>query len=383
MNNKIWLSKPDMGGKELEYVLEAFRDNWVAPVGPHLNRFEDMIKAYTNSTDVVALGSGTAALHLALIALGVSTGDYVLCQSMTFAASANPIIYQGATPVFIDSENETWNICPQALEDSIKKLSTRGITPKAIIAVDLYGMPAKWNDITTLAKKYEIPVIEDAAEALGSSYNGKPCGAFGDIGVLSFNGNKIITTGGGGAMLSSNPDYVQHARFLSTQAKDDAPHYQHSQLGYNYRLSNISAAIGVGQMEVIDDRVLKRRQIFQRYVSYFSDWNRKGFDIRFQEEAEGLLSNRWLTSIIINPSTNNGLTRERIRIRLNEDNIDSRPLWKPMHLQPYYENREYFGGSVSQDLFDMGLCLPSTSSIVEAELRRIFNSLDNIFSEHL
>ena len=382
MNSKIWLSSPHIGTNELQYVNEAFATNWIAPLGPHVNAFEEGLQQQTNTKHAAALSSGTSALHLALILLGVKAGDTVFCQSITFSASANPIAYQGALPVFIDSENDTWNIDPELLRTALEEAKHNGQLPKAIIPVHLYGMPAKMNEIMAIANEYGVPVIEDAAEALGSSINNKPCGSFGEFGVLSFNGNKIITTSGGGALLSENAEMIEKARFLATQARDAAPHYQHSHIGYNYRMSNVLAGIGRGQLEVLNDRVAARRNNFERYKQYFSKHNNAGFNIQFQEEPQGYYSNRWLTCIVVDPITNKGLTREEIRLAMETENIESRPLWKPMHQQPVFASSKNYLNGVSDKLFENGLCLPSGSNLTEDEFQRIFNCLDSIFSKH-
>lgn len=370
-----------MGGAELEYIHTAFATNWVAPLGPHVTEFEKRLAEYCQMPYVVSLGSGTAAIHLGLIALGVGTGDLVICQSKTFSASANPIVYQGATPVFVDSEKDTWNMDPAALSEALADLKAKGELEKvkAIIPVHLYGMPAKMKEIMALANQYGVPVLEDAAEALGSTYFGQPCGSFGKIGALSFNGNKIITTSGGGALLTADKDVAEGAAHLSTQARDNAPHYEHTKIGYNYRLSNICAGIGLGQMEVLQDRINKRRSNFERYKAFFASVNTRGYSIRFQEEDENSFSNRWLSCILVDPAANKGLTRETIRIRLLEDNIEGRPLWKPMHLQPVFAGTPYYGGNVAETLFDQGLCLPSGSLLSEEEFERIFSKLEEIF----
>lgn len=368
---KIWLSSPHMGEKEEVYVKEAFDTNWIAPLGPHVDQFEKDLATYTGTQYAAALSSGTAAIHLALILLNVTTDDFVICQSMTFSASANPIRYQGAIPVFVDSEPDTWNMDPNALEDAIKFCLSKNKVPKAIIPVHLYGMPAKMEEILALANKYSIPVIEDAAEALGSTYNGKACGSFGQLGILSFNGNKIITTSGGGALIGNDAATIQKARFLATQARDPAPHYQHSEIGYNYRMSNVCAAIGRGQLEVLDQRVTQRRKNFERYLSAM-----KGFPgVSFQPEMGNSFSNRWLTSLTIDSKATKGVDREKIRLSLEKENIESRPLWKPMHLQPVFQSYPYFGGSISENLFENGLCLPSGSNLSETDFDRIFNHL--------
>ena len=377
---KIWLSSPHMGVKEQQFVNEAFETNWVAPVGPHVNEFEKELCEYTGVKNAAALGTGTAAIHLALILLGVGRGDHVICQSMTFSASANPIAYQGAVPVFIDSEQDTWNMDPVLLEKAIIDLKTKDQRPKAIIPVHLYGMPAKMDEIMDIASKYNIPVIEDAAEALGSKINGSNCGSFGDLNILSFNGNKIITTSSGGALLSDNEEYINKARFLATQARDDAPHYQHSHIGYNYRLSNVLAGIGRGQLEIIDLRVEQRRSNYFRYKDYFEEIKTRVYNVDIQPEPKGYFSNRWLTSITIEPNLNKGISREDIRIELEKDNIESRPLWKPMHMQPIFKDAPSFTNGVSEWLFDKGLCLPSGSNLTNNNFKRIFESLDRIFS---
>ena len=382
VKSKIWLSSPHIGNNELKYVVEAFDTNWIAPLGPHVNAFEQGLQDQTKTSHAAALSSGTSALHLALILLGVKAHDTVFCQSITFSASANPIAYQGAIPVFIDSEIDTWNMDPTLLNVALEEASQKGKLPKAIIPVHLYGMPAKMDEILSIAKEYGVPVIEDAAEALGANINNKPCGSFGEFGVLSFNGNKIITTSGGGALLSEKSEMIEKARFLATQARDSAPHYQHSQIGYNYRMSNVLAGIGRGQLEVLSDRVAARRNNFERYKQYFSKHNSLGFNIQFQEEPIGYYSNRWLTCIVIDPAINKGLTREEIRLAMDEENIETRPLWKPMHQQPVFASSKSYLNGVSDKLFENGLCLPSGSNLTEEEFERIFNSLDTIFSKH-
>jgi len=377
MKTKIWLSSPHMGGNEQKYVNEAFESNWIAPLGPNVTGFEQDLETYLgNNVFVGALSSGTAALHLALILLKVKVGDEVICQSMTFSASANPIVYQGAIPIFVDSERDTWNICPNALETAIKERISKGRKPKAIIAVHLYGMPFKVDEIRTIANKYEIPIIEDSAEALGSAFKGQKCGTFGDISILSFNGNKIITTSGGGAIITKNELLKNEAVFLATQARDNAPHYQHSKIGYNYRLSNICAGIGRGQMEILDSHIEKRREMHQFYKNVFVD--QEGITI-FSEPNEDYYSNHWLSAIIINSEKNNGKSREDLRLLLENENIESRPLWKPMHLQPVFKNAPYYGGSVSEELFNNGLCLPSGSNLNSDDITRIKSVLFDKF----
>ena len=377
MKTKIWLSSPHMGGNEQKYVNEAFESNWIAPLGPNVTGFEQDLETYLgNNVFVGALSSGTAALHLALILLKVKVGDEVICQSMTFSASANPIVYQGAIPIFVDSERDTWNICPNALETAIKERISKGRKPKAIIAVHLYGMPFKVDEIRTIANKYEIPIIEDSAEALGSAFKGQKCGTFGDISILSFNGNKIITTSGGGAIVTKNELLKNEAVFLATQARDNAPHYQHSKIGYNYRLSNICAGIGRGQMEILDSHIEKRREMHQFYKNVFVD--QEGITI-FSEPNEDYYSNHWLSAIIINSEKNNGKSREDLRLQLEKENIESRPLWKPMHLQPVFKNAPYYGGSVSEEFFNNGLCLPSGSNLNSDDVARIKSVLFDKF----
>lgn len=374
--SKIWLSSPHMGGTEQDYIKEAFDSNWVAPLGPNVTGFEEDLERYLGQNVLVgALSSGTAALHLGLILLGVKAGDEVICQSMTFSASANPIAYQGATPIFIDSEKDTWNLCPNALETAIKDRISKGKKPKAIIAVHLYGMPYKIEEIRSIADRYEIPILEDSAEALGSTYKGQNCGTFGDISVLSFNGNKIITTSGGGAIVVKNIEKKNKAIFLSTQARDNAPHYQHSEIGYNYRMSNICAGIGRGQMEVLDNHISKRRDMHSFYMDIFKE--NTSINV-FSEPNENYFSNHWLSAITINPSLNGGKTREDLRLLFETQNIESRPLWKPMHLQPVFKDAPYYGGTISENLFDNGLCLPSGSNLTDDEKERIKNVL-NIF----
>lgn len=377
MSNKIWLSSPHMGGNELKYIHEAFDANWVAPLGPNVDGLEKDLENFLNANvKVAALSAGTAALHLALIECGVVYGDEVICQSMTFSASANPIAYCGAIPVFIDSEKDTWNMCSKALREAIVDRTAKGKKPKAIIVVHLYGMPAKMDEITAIAGRYKIPVIEDAAEALGSTYKGKACGTFGRFGILSFNGNKIITTSGGGALVCHTQEDKDKAVFLSTQARDNAPHYQHSQIGYNYRMSNIVAGIGRGQMEVLNDRVEARRKMHDFYVDIFKDI--EGVEV-FSEPNADFYSNHWLSAIVIDEPTA-GKNREDLRLAFLEDNIESRPLWKPMHLQPVFADAPYYGTGVAEKLFDDGLCLPSGSNLSDDDRARIAKVIRKVFS---
>lgn len=376
--SKIYLSSPHMGGQEIRYIEEAFAENWIAPLGPNVDGFEKDVATYIGNVHVAALSTGTAAIHLALIMLGVQADDEVICQSMTFSASANPIAYQNALPVFVDSEPETWNMCPVSLEAAIKDRIEKGKKPKAIIPVHLYGMPANMEAISAVANRYEIPIVEDAAEALGSVYQGKKCGAFGAMAALSFNGNKIITTSGGGALVTADKRYADKARFLSTQARDAAPHYQHSEIGYNYRMSNISAGIGRGQMQVLDERIARRREMFAWYADVFKQID----GVSLTTEPEGSFSNRWLTAILIDPSkTKKKIDREALRLAFEKENIESRPLWKPMHLQPVFRSSPYYGDNrVCEKLFENGLCLPSGSNLTSAEKDRIFAVIDELFS---
>jgi len=376
-NSKIWLSSPHMGGAEHQFVNEAFDTNWVAPLGPNVTGFEQDLESYLGSgAHVGALSSGTAALHLALILLNVKAGDEVICQSFTFSASANPIRYQGANPIFVDSEPETWNMCPNALEDALKDRIAKGKKPKAIIAVHLYGMPFKATELRAIADKYEVPIIEDSAEALGSTFRGQKCGTFGDIGILSFNGNKIITTSGGGAIVTRNSQLKEKAIFLATQARDQAPHYQHSEIGYNYRLSNICAGIGRGQMQVLDKHISLRRDMHFFYKSYFEKV--EGVTV-LSEPSNDYFSNHWLSAVTIDPMKTGGRTREDLRLALESENIESRPLWKPMHLQPVFADCPYYGGSVAENLFENGLCLPSGSNLTANDRERITNVFNRFF----
>ena len=377
MNNKIWLSSPHMGGTEQNFVNDAFQNNWVAPVGPNVNGFEQDISDYLSSHNqfqTVALTSGTAALHLALRMLNVGKDDVVLVQSFTFCGTTNPVTYQGAELVFIDSELDTWNMCPIALEEALEHYKNKSV--KAILPVHLYGMPAKMDEIQHIADRYNVPVIEDAAEALGSKYKNQSCGTFGEMAALSFNGNKIITTSGGGVLVSKHEQYIKQARFLATQARDEAPHYQHSQIGYNYRMSNIVAGIGRGQLEVLDDRVAQRRANNQRYRDFFK--GNAGITFHTEPNAE-YFSNYWLTAILVDPNLTGGITREHVRLALDANNIESRPLWKPMHTQPVYEGTKFYGTGVCEVLFDQGLCLPSGSNLTDEDFNRIFKTLSKLF----
>ena len=379
MKNRIWLSLAHMGGREQEFIQEAFDTNWVVPLGPNVNAFEKALRDFliengkleveNEEKQVVALSAGTAALHLGLILLGVGEGDEVICQSFTFSASANPIAHQGATPVFVDSEKDTWNMDPRFLEEAIKdRLEKTGRLPKAIIPVHLYGMPGKLDEILEIANRYKIPVLEDAAEALGSEYKGRKCGTFGEYAALSFNGNKIITTSGGGALVCPNEERAKRALFYATQAREQAPHYQHEKIGYNYRMSNICAGIGRGQMFVLDEHIARRRAIHDLYVKLLNGV--KGVEVMCQPEGEGFNSNYWLTCITVKPEEA-GFTREDLRLTLEGDNIESRPLWKPMHLQPVFKEAPFYGDGTSDRLFEIGLCLPSGPTLTDEDIERV------------
>lgn len=366
-DEKIWLSSPHMGGSELGYVQQAFESNWIAPLGPQLTAFEKELAAYLGAKETAALSSGTAALHLGLILLGVVPGDLVLVSSFTFVASASPIKYCGAEPVFVDSEPETWNMSPVHLEAAILDCLKRGKKPKAAVLVDLYGMPCSFSELEAVCEKYEIPIIEDAAEGLGSTYKGAKLGTFGRLGVVSFNGNKMITTSGGGALISEDSDLLAKARFLATQARDPAPHYQHSVIGFNYRMSNVLAAIGRGQLEVLGSHVAARRSNFEFYQERLSAHS----GIRLLSEPEGSVSNRWLTCILLDSEKTGGKTAEDLRVHLEKFNIETRPLWKPLHLQPVFSDNLFFGDGLCEELFQKGLCLPSGSSLRPEDLDRI------------
>jgi dTDP-4-amino-4,6-dideoxygalactose transaminase len=369
----ILLSVPHIGAEEIKYVDEAFTTNWVAPLGPNVNGFEAEISEYTGAKHAAALTSGTAALHLSLILLDVKPSDIVLCSSLTFVASANPIMYQHATPVFIDSEPDSWNMSPVALEKAIKYYLAKGNPPKAMIVVNLYGQSADMDAIVNLSEKYNVPIVEDAAESLGSKYKSKHSGTFGLLGVYSFNGNKIITTSGGGMLVSDDKELIDRARFLATQARDTAPYYQHSVVGYNYRMSNVLAGIGRGQLEVIDDRVKARRNVFQRYVSELSEIS----CIEWMPEIEGYYSNRWLSTFIIDPQKSD-ISAASFIDKMNQMNIEARHVWKPMHLQPVFKSYKYFkhsDHSVSDHLFEQGVCLPSASSMTENDQNRVINAI--------
>ena len=379
MKNRIWLSLAHMGGREQEFIQEAFDTNWVVPLGPNVNAFEKALRDFliengklkveNEGKQVVALSAGTAALHLGLILLGVGEEDEVICQSFTFSASANPIAYLGATPVFVDSEVDTWNMDPVLLEEAIKdRLKKTGRLPKAIIPVHLYGMPGKLDEILEVANRYIIPVLEDSAEALGSEYKGRKCGTFGEYAALSFNGNKIITTSGGGALVCPNEERAKRALFYATQAREQAPHYQHEKIGYNYRMSNICAGIGRGQMFVLDEHIARRREIHDLYVKLLAGV--KGVKVMCQPEGGDFNSNYWLTCITVDPEEA-GFTREDVRWALDGDNIESRPLWKPMHLQPVFKEAPFYGNGTSERLFEIGLCLPSGPMLTDQDIERV------------
>ena len=386
MKDRIWLSLAHMGGREQEFIQEAFDTNWVVPLGPNVNAFEKALRDFliengklkveNEGKQVVALSAGTAALHLGLILLGVGEGDEVICQSFTFSASANPIAYLGATPVFVDSEVDTWNMDPVLLEEAIKdRVEKIGRLPKAIIPVHLYGMPGKLDEILEVANRYKIPVLEDSAEALGSEYKGRKCGTFGEYAALSFNGNKMITTSGGGALVCPSEERAKRALFYATQAREQAPHYQHEKIGYNYRMSNICAGIGRGQMFVLDEHIARRRVIHDLYVKLLAGV--KGVKVMCQPEGGDFNSNYWLTCITVDPEEA-GFTREDVRLALDEDNIESRPLWKPMHLQPVFKDAPFYGNGTSERLFEMGLCLPSGPTLTDEDIERVTKVIYNL-----
>jgi len=371
--NRIWLSPPHIEGKEKEYISNVFKTNWIAPIGPHISKFENGISKVTDSSFSVALNSGTSAIHLALILLNVKRSDVVLCPTFTFAATVNPIKYLAAKPVFIDSEVNTWNMCPVLLEKAIKDLLSVGKRPKAIILVHLYGMPAMLDRIIKISNNYNIPIIEDNAEGLGSKYNKKPLGSFGTFGVLSFNGNKIITTSGGGALISKNKNLINRARKLASQSKEDKPYYEHLEVGYNYRLSNVCAAIGLGQLETLNHKVKKKREI----NSYYRKKLAKNSEVEFINESKSSFSNYWLTTIIL--KKNKLINREKLRLYLEEANIESRPLWKPMHLQPIFKKCQSYLNGVAEDLFNNGLCLPSGTNLKDSDLQRIIYKIQELY----
>lgn len=378
MNNRILLSVAEMGGTEQEWIEKAFKDNWIVPLGPNVDEFESRLEHFLGKGNVVALSAGTAAIHLGLVMLGVGIGDEVICQSFTFAASANPIKYQGATPIFVDSEPETWNMDPTALENAIiDRFNMTGKYPKAIIPVHLYGMPAKMDEINAIANKYSIPIVEDAAEALGSEYKNRNCGTLGNYGALSFNGNKIITTSGGGALICPNEESASRVKFYATQARENKPYYYHNVIGYNYRLSNISAGIGCGQMEVLNHHINRRREIHKIYSDEFAKVD--GIEVQ-QNPSNDFNSNFWLSTILLDCNKIEKSPNE-IRVSLNQLNIETRLLWRPMHMQPVYESAPYYGGNIAEKLFDRGLCLPSSSCLTDEEVYRVINSIKQVISK--
>ena len=377
MQQRIWLSLAHMGGKEQDFIQEAFDTNWVVPLGPNVDGFEkDLQEFLGKDVHVVALSAGTAAIHLGLVQLGVTQGDEVICQSFTFSASANPIAYQGAKPVFVGSEPDTWNMSPRLLREAIEdRIAKTGKKPKAIIPVHLYGMPARMDAILATADEYDIPVLEDAAEALGSEYRGWKCGTFGEFACLSFNGNKMITTSGGGALVCRTEEEAKRTKFFATQARDKAPHYQHSHIGYNYRMSNICAGIGRGQMYVLEEHIVRRREINRLYRNLLKDFQ----GITFQTNPNSdFNSNYWLTCIVIDPQEA-GFTREELRLKMEEENIETRPLWKPMHLQPVFADCPYYGDNTEGRLFDNGLCLPSGPTLTDEDIERVAEVIKEMY----
>ena len=375
MNKRIFLSFPHLGGNEMQYINEAFSESWVVPLGPNVDEFERRLKTYLSASNVVALSAGTSALHLGLVELGVTAGDEVLCQSFTFAASANPVKYQGANPVFVDSEPDTWNMSPDALERAIiDRKRVTGRYPKAIVVVHLYGMPAQMDEIMDIANRYNIPVLEDAAEALGSTYKGRKCGTIGNFGALSFNGNKIITTSGGGALICPNDEAERHVKFLATQAREPMPYYYHKEIGYNYRLSNISAGIGCGQMEHIAERVARRREIHALYAKGLASL--PGITVHTEPTADAV-SNFWLTTILLDESLR--FSPEDLRLALEAENIESRRLWRPMNMQPVYADAPFYGDGCAESLFNRGLCLPSGSILTDDEIARVVDCITKFY----
>ncbi|MBS4172936.1 aminotransferase class I/II-fold pyridoxal phosphate-dependent enzyme [Bacillus sp. FJAT-49736] len=381
-NKRIYLSAPHMSGNEMKYIQEAFDSNWIAPLGINVDEFEIGIANYIGAKGAVAVSSGTAAIHLALLLLDVTRGDTVFCSTLTFVASANPILYQGAEPVFIDSEPESWNMSPDALKKAFEDAARKGKLPKAVIIVNLYGQSAKMDELLSICNAFQVPIIEDAAESLGSKYKGKYSGTFGNYGIFSFNGNKIITTSGGGMLVSDNVEELKKARFLATQARDPAIYYQHSQLGYNYRLSNVLAGIGRGQLEVLDERIKRKREIFQLYENELKNLP----SIHFMKEMKDSFSNRWLTAITINEKKA-CITVQEIIEALAEDNIEARPIWKPLHLQPLFKNAPYYSHnkeeSISETLFLTGICLPSGTSMTMEDQLRVINSIKQLLAHSI
>ena len=378
-SKRIFLSLSQQSGFEQEYVQKALETNWITSGGPNVDEFENVLQNYFDDQSfITALNSGTSAIHLALILLNVKTGDEVICQSMTFSASANPILYQGAIPVFVDSEPDTWNICPEFLEKAILDRVKKGKKPKAIITVHLYGNPYKVDEIHAVAERYQIPIIEDSAEALGSSYKGKKCGTFGAFGIVSFNGNKIITTSSGGVLISKSKELKKRAAFYATQSKDDAIHYQHSEIGYNYRMSNICAGIGLGQMKILEKNVEAKREMHHFYKNIFEEIDEAEL---FEVLNEDYFSNYWLNTILVKPNIQNDKNKENLRLAFENKNIETRPVWKPMHLQPVFANYPYYGNKVAEDLFEKGLCLPSGSNITIEDKNRIEEVIRTFFNK--
>lgn len=376
MAKRIYLSPPHMSGDEMEYVRQAFEKNWVAPIGENVDEFEKAIEEYLDIEHAVALSSGTAALHLALINLGIKAGDEVLVPTLTFCASVNAIVYQSAVPVFVDSEKDTWNMSPELLSSAVEDRIRRGKKPKAIILVHLYGMPARIDEIKSIASRYEIPVVEDAAEALGSKYKGQHVGTFGKIGILSFNGNKIITTSGGGALITNDQKIAEKALFFSTQARDEAPYYQHSEIGFNYRMSNILAGIGRGQMEHIDEFIIQRRENYNFYKREFEKYD----FVDFLTEPEGIYSTCWLTTMLFDEKV---ISPGKVRLALEKEEIEGRFIWKPMHMQPVFKNYPGYLNGTAEAIFKRGLCLPSGSNLTSEDRQRVANALHNVFQENV
>jgi len=378
-SKRIFLSLSQQSGFEQEYVQKALETNWITSGGPNVDEFENVLQNYFDDQSfITALNSGTSAIHLALILLNVKTGDEVICQSMTFSASANPILYQRAIPVFVDSEPDTWNICPEFLEKAILDRIKKGKKPKAIITVHLYGNPYKVDEIHAVAERYQIPIIEDSAEALGSSYKGKKCGTFGAFGIVSFNGNKIITTSSGGVLISKSKELKKRAAFYATQSKDDAIHYQHSEIGYNYRMSNICAGIGLGQMKILEKNVEAKREMHHFYKNIFEEIDEAEL---FEVLNEDYFSNYWLNTILVKPNIQNDKNKENLRLAFENKNIETRPVWKPMHLQPVFANYPYYGNKVAEDLFEKGLCLPSGSNFTIEDKNRIEEVIRTFFNK--
>lgn len=379
MSKRIYLASPHMGGEEMKYINQAFDTNWVAPLGPNVSEFENEICEYTGAKAATALVSGTSAIHLALKCLGVGQGDVVFCSSLTFSATANPIIYQGAEPVFIDSNYETWNMCPIALQKAFDDAEKCGKMPKVVVVVNLYGQSADYDKLKSICDKYNVPIIEDAAESLGATYKGKQTGTIGEIGIYSFNGNKIITTSGGGMMVSNNEEYNKKALFWATQSREAERHYEHKELGFNYRMSNVVAGIGRGQLKVLNDRIAKKKEIYQTYKEGFEDID----DIEMMNIADFGESNYWLSVVTIKEESK--VKPLDIMLTLERENIESRPVWKPMHMQPLFSEYKFFSsldeGSVSEDLFNRGICLPSDSNNIKSDFNIIISIIKEEFQK--